>query len=57
LGLITIDLELLLEEGLIKINNSATLEILPLEEGLQFFVTFWNEGTNRVNTFCLAMIH
>jgi len=43
-------------KGLIKINNRATLETLPLEEGLQFFITFWNEGTNRANIFGLAMI-
>ena len=43
-------------KGLIKINNTATLETLPLEEGLQFFVTFRNEGTNRANIFDLAMI-
>ena len=43
-------------KSLIKINNRATLETLPLEEGLQFFITFWNEGTNRANIFGLAMI-
>ena len=43
-------------KGLIKIDNRAMLETLPLEHGLQFFVTFWNEGTNRANIFGLAMI-
>jgi len=43
-------------KGLIKINNIATLETLPLEDGLQLFVILWNEGTNSANIFSLAMI-
>jgi len=43
-------------KGLIKINDIATLETLPLEHGMQFFVTVWNQGTNRSNIFGLAMI-
>jgi len=43
-------------KSLIKINNRATLETLSLEHGLQFFVTFWNEGANRANICGLAMI-
>ena len=43
-------------KGPIKINNMATLETLSPEDGLQFLVISWNEGTNRANTFGLAML-
>jgi len=41
--------------GPIKINNTATLETMPLDEGPQLFVTPRNEGTDCANTFGLAM--